>query len=350
MRVSVSNRKVALGVSGGVDSAVSISVLKNMGYEVIGITCIFDRSEKTDISIRDAKSVCESFGILHVVYDASEDFSRLVLDNFVSSYERGLTPSPCVVCNAGCKFPSLFNAADKYDCDFVATGHYARIGFNDSSKRYCVKEATDKSKDQSYMLSMLTQEQLAKIVFPLGSMIKTQVRCIAKDLGLDVADKPESQDLCFTSSSYIDYLLDSGIKEVPGDIIDMSGKVLGRHQGLFRYTIGQRKGIGIAAAFPYYVVHKNIETNQLVLGFKESAYTSAVLVKDLNWQAVQAPSTSLECEVKLRYRSKKSPATLIPYANGEVEIALHEPELLTSPGQFAVFYEDDKILGSGVIC
>ena len=350
MSIYGENKKIALGVSGGVDSAVSISILKEMGYEVVGITCIFDRNEKTDISIRDAKSVCDSFDVVHLVHDASENFSTIVLDNFVSSYECGLTPSPCVFCNAECKFPSLFNAAEKYNCDYVATGHYATIHYDDSSKRYCVQEATDKSKDQSYMLCMLGQEQLSKIVFPLGNMNKTQVRRIAKDLGLVVADKPESQDLCFTSGGYIDYLIHAGIKHQPGDIVDMSGTVLGKHNGLFRYTIGQRKGIGIAAAFPYYVVQKNVEKNQLVLGFKESAYTSSVSVKNLNWQAVQPPSTSIECQVKLRYRSKKSSAILKPRENGEVQICLHEPELLTSPGQFAVFYDHDKILGAGVIC
>ena len=350
MSICGENKKVALGVSGGVDSAVSISILKSMGYEVVGITCIFDKNEKTDISIRDAKSVCESLGIVHHVYDASEDFSKIVLDDFVSSYECGLTPSPCVVCNAGCKFPSLFSAAKKYNCDYVATGHYARIHYDDSSMRYCVKEATDQSKDQSYMLCMLSQEQLSKVVFPLGNMNKTQVRSIAKELGLVVADKPESQDLCFTSGGYIDYLLDAGIKQEPGDIVDMSGTVLGKHNGLFRYTIGQRKGIGIAAAYPYYVVQKNVENNQLVLGFKDCSYTSSVTVKHLNWQNLDSLNCELDCEVKLRYRSKKSPATLIPIGNGEVQISLHEPESLTSPGQFAVFYEGDKIIGSGVIC
>ena len=252
--------RIALGMSGGVDSAVSAALLMRAGYEVVGVTCRFRDNAATERAAADAAAVCSQLGIRHETPECVGEFERCVVEPFVSSYAAGLTPSPCVGCNARCKMPALVRVADELGCDRIATGHYARIARLSDSGRFVVKRALDARKDQSYMLSLLSQEQLARLVLPLGAMTKAEVRVIAADLGLVVAEKAESQDNCFIEGDYRPFLRARGVEDAPGDIVDRMGNVLGCHEGLANYTVGQRKGIGVAGPEPYYVVEKRVET------------------------------------------------------------------------------------------
>ncbi|MDR2721617.1 MAG: tRNA 2-thiouridine(34) synthase MnmA, partial [Coriobacteriaceae bacterium] len=239
--------RIALGMSGGVDSAVSAALLMRAGYEVVGVTCLFFDDETALGAQADAKAVCDLLGIAHVVWDCAPAFEAAVIEPFVGDYASGLTPSPCVSCNARCKIPSLIACADSLACAWVATGHYARVARLTKNNRFVIKAALDASKDQSYMLAQLSQDQLARLVFPLGGTTKAEVRIIAQDLGFSVADKPESQDVCFIKGDYVDFLKERGLADEAGAIVNATGEVLGQHTGLFRYTLGQRKGIGVAA-------------------------------------------------------------------------------------------------------
>ena len=347
-----SKARVALGMSGGVDSSVSVEILKRAGYEVVGVTCVFQDTEISANAVADAKDVCKQLGIEHIAPDCTDLFTEKVTSTFVSDYECGLTPSPCVGCNANAKFPSLLAAAHKMGCDFVATGHYARvIRLNEGSKheRVAIMRALDDTKDQSYMLCMLKQDQLRHIIFPLGSTTKTEVRHIAADLGLSVADKPESQDVCFIDGDYRPFLKEHGAKLAPGPIVNKAGDVLGSHTGLANFTIGQRKGIGLSSAEPYYVIEKRAQDNALVVGYLHETYISKVVVESMNWQAIDVLSKPREALVKLRYKSQAVPCIITPNENGSVRVDLQSEQPTTAPGQFAVFYEGSKILGGGMI-
>ncbi len=340
--------KVALGMSGGVDSAVSAALLLQAGCDVVGVTCRFRDNEASRASEADALSVCERLGIPHVVHQCVEGFERCVVTPFVDDYACGLTPSPCVSCNALCKIPSLIEAADARGCEMIATGHYARTARFLESNRLVIKTALDVTKDQSYMLSLLTQDQLERLVLPLGAVTKVDVRLIAADLGLTVAEKPESQDNCFIEGDYRDFLHEKGVLSSPGDIVNCAGEIVGQHIGLWNYTVGQRKGIGIAASEPYYVTEKQTSTNRLVVGFAHEAQVQAVRVGKMNWQALGVLEESRESMVKLRYRSRAVPCVVIPCGEG-VRIELRTPQPTTAAGQFAVLYEGDTVLGGGMI-
>lgn len=341
-------KRIALGMSGGVDSATSAAILMRAGYEVVGVTCLFSDAPFLADAAEDAAQVCKALGIPHVVHDCTAFFEKEVVCSFVHEYAEGLTPSPCVSCNAQCKIPALLEVADEHDCQFVATGHYARVAQLSSNGRYVVKAALDSSKDQSYMLARLTQDQLARVVFPLGGTTKAEVRIMAEDLNLPVAQKEDSQDICFLEGDYAQFLNERGLADAPGDIVDRQGKVVGQHQGLFRYTIGQRKGIRVAAAEPYYVIGKIKERNQLVVGFQEETLVSEITVVDVIWQAFERIEESLECMVKLRYRSRSVPCTVEPAPDGS-RVVLCSPQQTTAPGQFAVFMQGETVLGSGKI-
>ncbi|MEG2628346.1 MAG: tRNA methyl transferase PRC-barrel domain-containing protein, partial [Raoultibacter sp.] len=235
-------KRIVLGMSGGVDSATSAALLLSAGHQVLGVTCLFLPTKEARAAALDAAAVCKLLGIEHVIRDCTGVFSSCVVDPFVSDYAAGLTPSPCVQCNRFCKIPELIAVADERGYDAVATGHYARIAQLSSNGRFVVKTALDESKDQSYMLAMLEQEQLARLVLPLGGTTKADVRIHAADLGLPVAEKPESQDICFVSGDYTDFLAARGVVGAPGNIVTQAGAVVGQHAGLARYTVGQRKG------------------------------------------------------------------------------------------------------------
>ena len=341
--------RIALGMSGGVDSAVSAALLMRAGYEVVGVTCRFRDNAATERAAADAAAVCSQLGIRHETPECVGEFERCVVEPFVSSYAAGLTPSPCVGCNARCKMPALVRVADELGCDRIATGHYARIARLSDSGRFVVKRALDARKDQSYMLSLLSQEQLARLVLPLGAMTKAEVRVIAADLGLVVAEKAESQDNCFIEGDYRPFLRARGVEDAPGDIVDRMGNVLGCHEGLANYTVGQRKGIGIAAAAPYYVVEKRAGSNELVVGFAEEALAKAVRTGRMNWQAFATLDGPRAAMAKLRYRSRATPCIIEPQNGQGVRIAMRTPQPTTAPGQYAVLYEGDTVLGGGMI-
>lgn len=345
-----SKQKIALGMSGGVDSATAAAILMRGGYEVIGVTCLFVDDDASRASADDAAAVCAKLGIVHHAFDCTKIFQEHVTDPFVQAYATGLTPSPCVGCNATCKVPSLIKAADDLGCDKIATGHYARITQLVDNDRYVVKVALDPDKDQSYMLALLSQDQLSRLILPLGAITKTEVRLFARELDLPVANKEESQDICFVEGSYIDYLVRHGVKGKPGDIVDTKGHVLGRHDGLERYTIGQRKGIGIGGAGePYYVIAKQGEANELVVGFQAETMMEQFTIDEANWQAFEMVDTPLECTVKVRYRSRPVSCVIESDAKGALRVLLRSPQSITAPGQYAAFYSSDTLLGAAPI-
>lgn len=344
-----SAKRVALGMSGGVDSSTAVALLQHHGYEVVGVTCLFEDDEKTRGSVAGAREVCDRFGIEHVARDAVAAFRRCVIEPFVRDYERGLTPSPCVGCNARMKVPELIAVSDDIGCDFIATGHYARVNRMLDTGRFAVLRALDDRKDQSYMLASLSQEQLARLVLPLGGMTKLAVRSLASDLDLPMADAPESQDICFAPKGYRELLAAYGVVSKPGDIVNAAGEVLGSHEGLWDFTVGQRKGIGVAGPEPYYVTGKNVAGNELIIGTAQESLIGSVLVRDANWQAVDAPTAPVEAMVKLRYRSRPCPCIIEPAGDARFRVSLLSPQPATAPGQYAVFYQGSAVLGGGVI-
>ncbi len=382
--------RVALGMSGGVDSSVAAALLIEAGYEVLGVTCLFSDGPSSEAAIEDARAVAEVLGIRHIVRDCRALFERCVVREFARGYACGITPSPCVGCNVRVKIPSLLAAArqaaaeDGRPCEYVATGHYARVVQRQG--RFAIARAADASKDQSYMLSMLGQEQLARLVLPLGSIEggKPEVRRMAAGLGLPTASKSDSQDICFIpDGNHLAFLEKHGVAGEPGDVVTSDGRVVGRHHGLFRYTIGQRKGLGIGGApEPYYVVGKDAARNRLVVAFARDALIDAARASEMNWQAASPRSLverfvehgPIACSVKLRYRQDAVPCRLVPSGmEGDVGLAfvnsrgmqfetvdfegsvaaatvlLDDPQTPTSPGQFAVLYRGDAVLGGGVI-
>lgn len=291
-------------------------------------------------------------GIEHVVWDATDTFERTVISPFCDQCAQGQTPSPCVFCNRFCKIPVLLEVADAYNAPFVATGHYARCVFNSEAKRYAIAKAHDVSKDQSYMLAQLTQDQLARLVLPLGEWQKSEVRIFAQDRAIPVAHRAESQDLCFVADDYRDFLLDRGIVDAPGKVELRDGRVVGEHQGLHRYTIGQRKGIGIALGEPVFVVEKDMARNVLVLAYRRDAFISRVVTLPVVWQAGMSANDQGDgaaCTVKIRYRSPAVNARLFIDPDGCATVVFGEVQTPTAPGQYAVFYQDDVVLGSAPI-
>lgn len=352
-------KRVALGMSGGVDSSVAAVLLQRAGYEVVGVTCLFHDDDAARRDAAAAEEVCRTLGIDHAVADCTAQFQKRVVEPFVKAYAAGLTPSPCVGCNASCKLPALIEVADQLGCAKVATGHYARVARLTANGRFVVKTGLDERKDQSYMLALLTQDQLARLILPLGALTKADARLIAHDCGLPVADAPESQDVCFIEGDYRDFLKAHGVEDAPGPIVDAFGTVLGEHAGLADFTIGQRKGIGVAGPEPYYVIAKRPATRELVVGTAHEARIMAVRVGALNWQAFDRLDAECEAMVKLRYRSHGVACIISPEHADSVrassagataaKVELVSPQPTTAPGQFAVFYEGATVLGGGVI-
>ena len=341
--------RVALGMSGGVDSAVAAVVLQRAGYDVVGVTCGFLGGEADVRAAADARAVCDAIGVEHMFRPCESDFARAVVHPFVRAYEQGVTPSPCPGCNARVKLPQLVAAADEACCDLIATGHYARIARMEDSGRYAVLSALDARKDQSYMLATVGQDVLARLVLPLGGLTKTDVRLMAADLDLPVAAKPDSQDICFAPEGYRALLAPDAPALTPGPIVDASGRVLGRHEGLANYTIGQRKGIGVAGPEPYFVIAKRPAENELVVGFADEAQIGGVIVRDVVWQACESPLEPLRAMVKLRYRSSAVACIIDAESEDRVHVALCSPQPATAPGQIAVFSMGGTVLGGGTI-
>lgn len=350
-------------MSGGVDSSASARILMDAGFDVVGVTCVFVDDEASRKAVSDAREVADVLGVEHIVKDCTKRFSCNVVDPFVQAYAAGKTPSPCVVCNGSCKIPSLLEAADTAGCDFVATGHYANVVRRNG--RLAVARAAFLPKDQSYMLAMLSQDQLARLILPLGAVSqgKAYIRERAALWGLPVASKSDSQDICFIHGSHLDFLADRGFADDPGFIVTLDGRRVGRHKGLHRYTIGQRKGLDIGGASePYYVVGKRADANELVVAFAADASIDGVSVEGMAWQGLSSDQAAraiaseggLSCTVKLRYRQQAMPCRIVSCeARGSsaaaVRVELDEPQAATAPGQYAVFYDGDIVLGAGVI-
>lgn len=311
-----------------------------------GVTCVFQDGPATDATIEAAGAVCQHLGIDHVIYEVQEVFDRNVIQPFIQDCVAGLTPAPCVTCNRYCKIPVLCLAADELGCDKAATGHYARVVEDLDTGRFALKRALDESKDQTYMLSLLTQEQLSRLVLPLGGYTKPEVRHYAEEQGIPVAHRPESQDLCFVEGDYRDFLVQEGVEDVPGEIITSDGERVGTHAGLHRYTLGQRKGLGVAMGEPYFVIGKDAQANTVTIAPKERALIKAVEVADLNWM-LESPVEP--CMVKIRYRSKPALAHVHPLPDQRVRVEFKEPQSLTAPGQCCAFYSGSVLLGGGII-
>ena len=355
--------RVVVGMSGGVDSSVTAYLLQKQGFEVIGVTMKLWPQDCAAIiedkccgpqAMMDARGVAHHIGIPHYVVDDQALFQKKVVDYFAAEYLSGRTPNPCILCNEHVKFGSLMDRAREMGAEFVATGHYARIeksGANGST-RFLLKRGRDLRKDQSYFLFSLRQDQLAASLMPLGALSKAETRALAAELGLKVADKEESMEICFVPENDYGKFLRETMHVAPreGEIVDTAGKMLGRHKGIENFTIGQRKGIGIAAPKPYYVVALDAEKNRVVVGNNDDLLTSEFVANDVRWIPFEAPSAPIECTAKVRHNHHGgAPATVTALENGRARVKLHQPQRAVTPGQAAVFYDGDLVLGGGWI-
>jgi tRNA-specific 2-thiouridylase len=346
-------KKVVVGLSGGVDSSVAAATLHHQGYEVVGLTLWLMKGKGQCCSegMVDAAMVCEQLGIPHQIVDSRELFETNIVDYLISGYESGVTPLPCSECNRVVKFTPMLNYAQtELGIDKIATGHYVRIQYDYKSDRYQLLKAIDSQKDQSYFLYDLTQDLLGQTIFPLGHQTKDQTRQMASELGLKTAQKPDSQDLCLIEAyGSMKEFLNKYINQKEGEIIDLEGKVLGKHQGIHHYTIGQRKGIGIAYAEPLYVVKLDPVMNQVVVATRAQAGRNKCTVGRMNWVSIPEPTTPIKVEVKVRYRSPAAPVNVIPLGQGRVKLVFEEPQFGITPGQAAVLYDGNLLLGGGII-
>ncbi len=351
--------KALIAMSGGVDSGAAALLMQRLGYDCVGCTMKLYDNEDAGVSraktccaaddVQDARAMCLGLGIPHYVFNFTYDFRREVIGRFVRCYEEGRTPNPCIDCNKYMKFGKLYERAALLGCEKVSTGHYARI--EERGGVFYLKKALDEEKDQSYVLYGLTQRQLAMTVFPLGGLRKSEVRALAERSGLVSARKPDSQDICFVPDG--DYAkivaLHSGKTPQPGPFVDAQGRVLGTHRGVIHYTVGQRRGLGIAAERPLYVVAIRPEDNAVVLGCSEELFSREALVSDFNWIAGAPPAGPIRCSAKIRYRHREQPAVASPLPDGRVKIVFDEPQRAITPGQSAVLYDGDVVLGGGII-
>lgn len=345
--------KVVVGLSGGVDSSTAAAILRQQGYEVVGLTLWLMKGKGQCCSegMVDAAKICEQLDISHHIVDSREVFEKNIVDYLVAGYGAGITPLPCSQCNKAVKFgPMLHYARTDLGISTIATGHYAQTNYDATTGRYQLLRAIDRSKDQSYFLYDLDQEVLANVLFPLGSQSKTETRRIASEFGLSTADKPESQDLCLIEAhGSMRTFLDKYITPQTGDIVDQQGRVLGHHEGIHHYTIGQRKGLGIAHSEPLYVIGLDAAQNRVIVGERPEALQSECRVQRVNWVSIAAPIAPIHAEVQIRYRSSAVPATIIPLENDRVRIVFDEAQFSITPGQAAVFYAGEILLGGGII-
>lgn len=343
-------KKILVGMSGGVDSTVAAYLLKKQGWHVIGATLdLLPRSDEAVIEA--AREAADQVGVEHIVLDFKKEFKEFVSDNFISCYINGTTPSPCVQCNKHIKFGAMLDAAEKTGIEHIATGHYAKVEFCPESGRYLLKTADCREKDQSYMLYTLTQRQLSKAVFPLQSLSKDKVRSVAREAGFCAAEKGDSQEICFVENDdYIKYLSDN-ISNLPpgGDFVDASGNVIGRHSGIYRYTIGQRKGLGTAFGKPMFVIGINKEKNQVVLGESGDEYSSSLTASQVNFIPFDTLNKPVKAQCKVRYGNKFFSATVSPISRERVKVDFDEAARAVTPGQSVVFYDGDTVLGGGII-
>jgi len=353
-------KRVLLGMSGGVDSSVAGYLLREQGYEAIGVTmkvwpqdCISRAEDKCcgPQAVADARAVAHSLGIPHYVVDEADLFERTVIDYFTSEYQAGRTPNPCVMCNEKLKFGNLWGKAEALGCDYIATGHYAIIEHHDD--RAVLRKGVDPRKDQSYFLFSLRQPQLRRALTPLGTMRKPEIRKIAHSLGLKVADKIDSQEICFVPGNDYKAFLRSHLGENEfhrGEIYDVDGNFVGEHDGIELFTIGQRKGLPGGSARPRYVVDLDAKTNRVIVGDVDDLVCDEFEIDQTNWIGRDLPGENVELAVKIRYSHPGTPATVTPLENHRARIRLHEPQRAVTPGQAAVIYDRDVVVGGGWIC
>ena len=357
-------KRVLVGMSGGVDSSVAAALLVEAGYEVIGVTlnvwpehdpmqALVEREDACCAlgAVEDARRVAAQLGIRYYVLNFRDVFRRTVMANFAAEYARGRTPNPCVRCNQFVKFDALLARAAALEADYVATGHYARIDRDPATGRWRLRKAVDARKDQSYVLYVLSQERLARTLFPLGERTKAEVRALAERLGLVTATKPESQEICFVpSNNYRDYLARVAPEtRRSGPIVDLAGQVIGQHEGIAYYTIGQRRGLGLAVGEPLYVVDIRPEANTLVVGPREALATPGCLVEDVNLVALETVDQPIRAAARVRYRAEEVPCWLLPAGDGQLAVRFVAPQRAVTPGQAIVFYADDVVLAGGTI-
>ena len=355
-------KKALIAMSGGVDSSVAALIMKEKGYDCIGITMKLYDSETgqacrsrtccTLEDVEDARQVASALSIPYYVLNFKDDFQKKVILPFVETYENGGTPNPCIRCNRFMKHEKLYKKAEELGCDYIVTGHYARIRYDEEKQRYLLLKAKDEKKDQSYVLYFLNQEQLKHSLFPLGEFeTKEEVRAIAEKNGFFNADKPDSQDICFvTSGSYGDFLEKFRGKPYPkGYFVDEEGNKLGKHKGIIRYTIGQRKGLGLALKEPMYVAGKNLEKNQVILTKGPALYSEALEAEDFNWISMDPPKEEYPVTVKTRYNAKAVPAFVSVKEENNVFLRFEKPERAIAAGQAVVLYDGEIVVGGGTI-
>ncbi len=361
---SPKGKSVLVAMSGGVDSSVAALLLKESGYNVTGATMRLwvdpkaeEKAEEESsgccsyLAVNDARRVAAAIDIPHYVFDMKDAFYRSIVNNFTREYLQGRTPNPCVECNRIIKFSLLLQKARALGIEYIATGHYVRIVYDSGEERFKLLRGLDRKKDQSYMLYMLGQDDLAATLFPLGEKTKEQVRELAAGRGLPVADKEESQEICFIPDhdyrSFLERLCPESLQ--PGDIVSPGGQILGRHRGIAFYTIGQRKGLGITASQPLYVININASTNQVVVGRLEELFSTGMLVEDLSFISGHPPENLMNIEVKIRYRAPAIKALLYPSREKKTRVLFESEQKAVTPGQSAVFYHDDEVIGGGII-
>lgn len=356
------NKKAVIAMSGGVDSSVAAYLITKQGFDCIGATMKLFNNEDIGVSkkhtccsaedVEDARSVAYSLDIPYYVFNFSDSFKEKVIDKFVYAYENGMTPNPCIDCNRYLKFERLFMRAKELDFDYVVTGHYAQIEFDKENNRYLLKKAVDKTKDQSYVLYCMTQEQLKHTLFPLGGMEKTEVRKIAEEKGFVNANKHDSQDICFVQNKkYYDFIEQYTGRSYPkGNFVDLNGNILGTHEGIIRYTIGQRRGLGVSISNnPTFVLSVDPEQNTVTLGREQDLYTKTLTAKNINLISKEKLTTPLKVKAKVRYRQAEQWATAAQLDDDTLVIEFDEPQRAVTKGQAVVLYDGDIVVGGGII-
>lgn len=351
---------VFVAMSGGVDSSVVAGLIKDAGYKTVGVTMCFNITHPNNTKpsccgiegIGDAKRAAEILGIPHYVFNFAGDINDFIIEDFTREYLSGRTPNPCVRCNQHLKFGTLYNKVKALGADYIATGHYGKIDFNEQEDRFELKKAVDDRKDQSYFLYSMKKDTLPSVLFPLGGLTKAEVRNLARKYNLNTAEKPESQDICFVpAEGYKKFIEDRVGKEsmIPGDFIDEEGKVVGKHKGVAYYTIGQRDKLGIALGYPVYVYRIDAKTNTVHVGNLDKLFSKGLIAGQTNWVSMEIPKETIEVMARIRYNSPEVKAFLTALNDKQVRLEFETPQKSVTPGQSVVFYKDDVVLGGAII-